>query len=512
MSAIKKIQQTPNISLYPTIEYSELQPNSLEELVSLTNDAISMKTKLYPISTGFNWGMGSKIPVDDDCKIVNLSKMNKIIQYDDFSGTVIIEPGVTQEQLMEFLLENGSKHYIDVTGSSKSTSIMGNALERGITYNTQRNESILGLEVLTGNGDLIKTGSWRLKDSKIQNIYKHGIGANLTDLFFQSNFGIVTKLIIKLPKVKKYNYSILIQYNKFEDVARNIETYNRLLENQAINSIFHIANSERAQGALLPALEQRLSQLNCSYDLNKLKKIVKSTLNTDWIATGFISSDSKKDLKVKIGTIKKEFSKHGKLKIVNIDSLDFIKKHIKHFSKFNIFKLAYGIYPFKTLYVGRPTDAALGSVVNIQTYLRDDFSANEVDKSDIGFAYCLPLLPMDEINCTHAYNLINSICESYDFPPSITLNPVKENLLEAVVSINYESKDYDKSRECIRELQKALNKSGYYSYRTNIKDMDLYFTDKNYVKYLKGIKNIFDPLNIISPGRYLPQEKIKIQH
>ena len=496
--------QVHNITHYPTTKYSELFPNNLKDLVNIVKDATTARTKLYPFSTGYNWGMGSKLPVSDDCTLVNLSKLNNIIEYDKFSGTVIIEPGVTQEQLSKYLKENGDTHFIDVTGSSKSTSITGNALERGITYTTQRNESILGLEVLTGNAELIKTGSWRFDNSKLKNIYKYGVGANLTELFFQSNFGIVTKIIIKLQKVKKYNYSVLIQYSKIENVAKHIGSFNLLIESKVINSIFHIANTNRAKGAILPALERRLSNLGCKYDMGKIKKNLDDTLKNGWIASGFISSDDKHDIKYKIKSLKNEFSGDAKIKIVNVKSLNLVNKYINLLNRFNIFKIAFGAYPFKTLYLGNPTDAALGSVVKLNDFLKKDFSAQQVDHAQTSFAYCLPLIPMDEKNTYEAFKLINEVCNKYNFPPSITLNPIKENLLEAVVSISYKPKDYADSRECIRNLQIELNSKGYYSYRTNIKDMDLYHTDKTYSKYLMGIKNVFDPYNIISPGRYHP--------
>lgn len=512
MSAKIYVGKKDNLTLYPSPDFHEVYPANTKELNEIVRQAITDKTPLYPISTGHNWGLGSKIPIEVNSLVINLSQINKICEYNRLTGTVIIEPGVTQEQLMNFLKDNGNEHFIDVTGSSKRTSIIGNALERGITYMSQRNESILGLELITGKGDLLKTGSWRLEGTKLHTIYKYGIGPNLTELFFQSNFGIVTKAIIKLPKVKKYNYSLLIQYKSIDKLASSLNCFNELIEDKTINSIFHIANSERAQKTFIPSLESSLTKINCDYDIEKLKKVINKKLDFEWIASGNISSNEKQSIKYKIKMMKKYFSPYATVKIINLETFKLIDQYKNFLTRFNIFKIAYGMIPFKALYRGKATDAAIGSVVEISEFLDSKFNSDIVDSTKNGFSYCLPLLPMTKKDCLSAYKIIQSTCKKFDFNPSVTLNPIKENLLEAVISIKYPPKRYNESRICLRELQQDLNTAGYHSYRTNIKDMDLYFCDENYNDYLKGVKEVFDPLGIISPGRYHPQQKTVNQH
>ena len=490
-----------NVTLYPNEVHQEIKISSIEELSELVKRANDEKLSLYPISTGFNWGMGSKVPVSKNSIIVDLSALNQIRNYDSSSGTVEIEPGVTQEQLMQFLKEQGGKHFIDVTGSSKSTSILGNALERGVTYNAQRNERILALEVITGKGDKIKTGSWKFENSKIAHLYPHGIGPNLTECFIQSNFGIVTKAIIKLFKVKKINKTVLISFKSKESLLNNLEGFNHLMEENVIDSIFHIANKPRMIDAVLPQIEKKMNSLGEPFNKEKAINLLTSNIKQDWNASGFISANSRIEYLFKKRSLKKSLQ-DCKIQFLDLRLLNFIENNISKLKRIKLFQFVFGIIEFKSYYTGRASDAALGSVTPNKVFLSDDFHAVKVDEATQGFAFCLPLMPLKKYDANIVLDLTKAYGEKYNFDVACTLNPIKEGLLEAVISISYQQDKFLDSRKFIREIQKDLNALGYYSYRTNIKDMDLYSETKS-TSYIREIKSIFDPSSIISPGRYI---------
>jgi 4-cresol dehydrogenase (hydroxylating) len=490
-----------NVTLYPDEQHEEIQITSLDQLTSIILESNQNKQAIYPVSTGFNWGMGSKVPTSKNCLILNLSGLNQILEVDKENATITIEPGVTQFQVMNYLEQNAPEFFIDVTGSSKDTSIIGNTLERGISYITQRNELLYGLEIMTGEGKILKTGSWRLPNSKLKSSYKHGVGPNLTECFIQSNFGIVTKAIIKLQRVKKYNTSVLIAFGDQDALTSNIECFNSLISNRTIDSIYHIANRPRMLEALIPEIEKKMGEINCVFNEEEAKDLILSNIKEEWNASGFLSSDSKKELRFKKKMLKKRF-KNAKVSFISLEFLRKIKKNIKGYKKIKLLKFIYSVYSFKTFYIGNATDAAMGSVVPREMFLDPKFNALSVDTSEKGFAFCLPLMPMQKKDAEKVISLIKEIGSKSNFDPAITLNPIKENLLEAVVSISYTVDTFEVSREFIRTLQIELNDLGYYSYRTNVKDMDLYFKDPDYNNYLSGIKSVFDPNGIISPGRY----------
>ncbi len=66
----------------------------IQQIVRLANETL---TPLIPYSSGLNFH-GAALP-DHGGVIVNLTRMNKILQIDEENWSVIVEPGVTFEQL-----------------------------------------------------------------------------------------------------------------------------------------------------------------------------------------------------------------------------------------------------------------------------------------------------------------------------------------------------------------------------------------------------------------------------
>src|SRR5262245_35073925 len=57
-----------------------LCPASLEQVKEIVRVASTHGIPLYPISTGNNWGYGSALPVRDHNVILDLSRLNRIIE------------------------------------------------------------------------------------------------------------------------------------------------------------------------------------------------------------------------------------------------------------------------------------------------------------------------------------------------------------------------------------------------------------------------------------------------
>jgi 4-cresol dehydrogenase (hydroxylating) len=153
------------------------------------------KFTVYPISTGYNWGMGSAEPVQDDAVVLNLRDMNRIRHLDFNSGTAVIEPGVTQQQLADALRDTA--FMLNLTRSSGRTSIIGNALERGVGLYRQRTGDIAGLEVVLPDTTITWFGSRPTNDGRLTP-YPHGVGPDLVPMFLQANLGIITAATVRL--------------------------------------------------------------------------------------------------------------------------------------------------------------------------------------------------------------------------------------------------------------------------------------------------------------------------
>jgi len=102
-----------------------IRPESREQVQQCLRVATRFGIKVYPVSTGKNWGYGSSVPVVDGCVIMDLGRMRRIVDFNETLGFVTVEPGVTQQQLFEFLRDRRSNLWMDATGSSPDCSLIG---------------------------------------------------------------------------------------------------------------------------------------------------------------------------------------------------------------------------------------------------------------------------------------------------------------------------------------------------------------------------------------------------
>src|SRR5688500_3444825 len=114
---------TANVSALERVIVAVLYPETSADVQALVRMANEVRLPLYPISTGCNWGLGSKLPVRDGAAVVDLSRMNQIHEINETHGYAVIEPGVTQRRLYERLKD--TSYFLSVTGSGADTSILG---------------------------------------------------------------------------------------------------------------------------------------------------------------------------------------------------------------------------------------------------------------------------------------------------------------------------------------------------------------------------------------------------
>ena len=72
-----------------------LRPGTREDVQQCVRIANRFRIPIYPISSGKNWGYGSRVPVQDGV-LIDLGRLNRILDFDEELAYVTIEPGVTQ--------------------------------------------------------------------------------------------------------------------------------------------------------------------------------------------------------------------------------------------------------------------------------------------------------------------------------------------------------------------------------------------------------------------------------
>lgn len=169
-------------------------PASLEQVQAIVALANEHRLPLWPISRGKNMGYGGSAPAMPGTVVIDLGRMNRILEVDAKLGVVQLEPGVGFFDLHRHLAENDIPLWMSLPGNAWG-SVIGNALERGFAASPygEHVNNLCGLEVVLPDGSLVRTGSGAMANSRTSSLFKFGYGPALDQLFVQSNLGIVTK-------------------------------------------------------------------------------------------------------------------------------------------------------------------------------------------------------------------------------------------------------------------------------------------------------------------------------
>ncbi|MDD5391303.1 MAG: FAD-binding oxidoreductase [Gallionellaceae bacterium] len=100
-----------------------LRPGDRQQVSDSMRIASLHGISIYPISKGHNWGCGSRVPSGDDCVLLDLRRLNQIIDFSEELAYVTVEPGVTQQQLVDFLGAKQSRLMLSVTGAPPTASL-----------------------------------------------------------------------------------------------------------------------------------------------------------------------------------------------------------------------------------------------------------------------------------------------------------------------------------------------------------------------------------------------------
>ncbi len=138
-----------------------VQPQNAQEVQQVVTWANQTRTPLVPVSSGPPRFRGDTVPGTDGAVIVDLRRMNRIILLDRRNRVTIVEPGVTFSELQPALAKEGMRLSMPLLPRA-SKSVLGSVLEREpITnprYAWSLTEPLRCLETVMGNGEIFRTG------------------------------------------------------------------------------------------------------------------------------------------------------------------------------------------------------------------------------------------------------------------------------------------------------------------------------------------------------------------
>jgi (+)-pinoresinol hydroxylase len=112
------------------IPSAAVAPESVEQIQKVLKVANEYKIPLWTISTGKNLAYGGSAPLLSGSVVLDLKRMNRILEVNEENGYALVEPGVSYFDLYRHIQDKGLKLWIDPPDPGWGSPI-GNSLERG---------------------------------------------------------------------------------------------------------------------------------------------------------------------------------------------------------------------------------------------------------------------------------------------------------------------------------------------------------------------------------------------
>jgi (+)-pinoresinol hydroxylase len=214
-------------------------PHSLEQVQEVVRIANRYRIPLYAISTGKNLAYGGSAPVLSGSVVLDLKRMNRVLEVNEQNAYALVEPGVSYFDLYRHIQDRGLKLMLDVPTPGWG-SLVGNALDHGVGMTPLRDHfgAQCGMEVVLADGSVLRTGMGALPGAKTWSQYKYGIGPYADGIFSQSNFGIVTKMGFWLLPEPEVVRALRVSAPRHDDVIPMVAILANLVYSGVIDSQF----------------------------------------------------------------------------------------------------------------------------------------------------------------------------------------------------------------------------------------------------------------------------------
>ena len=189
-------------------------PGSADEVVALVGAANEQGFKLSLRGGGMSYS-GGYVPVVDNCVLVDLRRLDQINEINPADRYLSVGAGASWLSVNEALAESGLRIEFRAPFSG-SVSTVGGALSQSVPGNMG---GIAGLQVVTGGGELVNTGSGARADDS--NPFFRYYGPDLAGMFIGDDagaFGIKTAAVLKLVDPPAAEAHASFAFETFEDL------------------------------------------------------------------------------------------------------------------------------------------------------------------------------------------------------------------------------------------------------------------------------------------------------
>ena len=448
-----------------------VRPASHSQVQSVLRVAFNRRVPWHAISQGKNWGYGDRCAAEDGRVIIDLSRMRAIRELNRELGYAVIEPGVTQGQLYEYLNSQEPSLMLDVTGAGPDASVVGNILQRGFGHTPygDRFRFTSGLEVVLPDGTGMQTGFGRHANAKAAPVFPWGDGPWVDGLFTQSQYGVVTAACVWLMPRPPVIKGFALKISDDRQLGDALTALRELRMSGTVRSTVHVANDLRVLSARTGYPWDAMS------GLTPLSESLRQSLRREqglgaWNILGGLYGDPA-EVRAAQKVVRRAFRWVARA----------------HFFDRRRLNTARRLIPWlRWLQAGQRLSAAVesaGSAFDLlegipsAEHLRGAFwrcrETGAVARGDVrksGLIWVSPVLPLTAEAAEEALAVLEPIFSRYRFDLLVTMTAVTDRALCCVTSINYDKGDADerqRAADCAAELHSQLASAGYYPYRNS---------------------------------------------
>jgi 4-cresol dehydrogenase (hydroxylating) len=156
--------------------------------------------------------------------MLDLTRMNRILEVNEELGYALLEPGVGFNDLFAYLQMHRLHLWMSAPAQTWG-SVVGNALERGVGYTSYGDHAskVCGMEIVLANGRVVRTGMGAIPGATAWQLFKYGFGPSWEGAFMQSNLGIVSKMGLWLMPEPEASLTMTMSLPGEDDIGPAVE-------------------------------------------------------------------------------------------------------------------------------------------------------------------------------------------------------------------------------------------------------------------------------------------------
>ena len=268
-------------------------PGSIEEVQAIVRLAANEDLAIVP--SGGRTGLSGGAVAKSGELVLALDRMNKVLDFNAVDRSLTCQAGIITQQLQEYAEEQGLFYPVDFA-SAGSSQIGGNiATNAGginvIRYGMTR-DWVLGLKVVTGNGDILELN---------RGLIKNNTGYDFRHLFIGSEgtLGIICEATMRLAPPPKDPAVLVLGVSDFPAIMDVLKTYSGALTLNAFEFFSDLAlDKVLAHQPLTAPFEQRTPyyallefEQSTPEVLDTAMALFEDCVETGWVLDGVVSQN-----------------------------------------------------------------------------------------------------------------------------------------------------------------------------------------------------------------------------